>query len=378
MKLTKLIILLLAISAGVAGLVSCRTEPKGKAIPRPLYGMSSLSKEETQDLAKFIEDTRTIVNHREAYTIAVICMKHRLTWFEIKELVAGEKVNSAGSYLRIPCKSGGFTSFHFDNKGTLVKAIEVESPYMLPPLGAITPATPINLPPFPRITDPGGVSKEVSEQHWSRVTAEVIGKPGGSVLIISPPDFSTLSYTAANEAMYDTIEYAVNMPLKRVAPEYVDKLVDQLRRTKLSNVNKTLAIYLLGRLRPQDANSIVTLIELIDWKAASSDLRDERWSSYPARDALLRIGEASVGPIVQDLPSETNALRRQLLCAVVSTFGRTNWTTAWQPKPAIEQLQQMRATAADAVQQRNIDAALGLLIDNKVDLNIGWSGYFEE
>ena len=102
------------------------------------------------------------------------------------------------------------------------------------------------------------------------------------------------------------------------------------------------------------------------------------WSQYPARDALLRIGEVSVGPIVQDLPGETNALRRQLLCAVVSTFGRTNWTTAWQPKPAIEQLQQMRATEADSVRHQNIDAALGLLIDNKVDLNIGWSGYFGE
>ena len=48
------------------------------------------------------------------------------------------------------------------------------------------------------------------------------------------------------------------------------------------------------------------------------------------------------------------------------------------PKPAIEQLQQMRATEADAVRQQNIDAALGLLIDNKVDLNIGWSGYLGE
>ena len=144
-----------------------------------------------------------------------------------------------------------------------------------------------------------------------------------------------------------------------------------------------MAIYLLGSIKPQDTNSIATLIDWINFSFSVqykdinwSDLYP--WSQYPARDALLRIGEASVGPIVQDLPSETNALRRQLLCAVVSTFGRTNWTTAWQPKPAIEQLQRLRSTESDPSRQQNIDAALDLLIDNKVDLNIGWPGYFGE
>jgi len=305
-------------------------------------------------------------------------MKHRLTWFEIKELVAGEKVNSFGSSLSILCKSGGYIGFYFDNKGTLVKAIAVESPYMLPPLESVTPDTPITLPPFPRNVDQGMLSKDLFEQHLSRLNAELKGKSVGSVLIISPPDFSTISYDSANEVVCYTIFDVIDMPLKKVAPEYFTGLVDQLRQNKLSKANKTLAIYLLGKMKAQETNSIETLIKLIDWKAIASDYGDKRWTLYPARDALLRIGEASVGPIVQDLPGETNALRRQLLCAVVSTFGRTNWTTSWQPKPAIEQLQRLRATESEQSRQQNIDAALGLLIDNKVDLNIGWSGYFGE
>ena len=343
-----------------------------------LYGKASLSDQEKQVLSKLIEGNRTVVNHREAYTIAMICMKHRLTWFEIKEMVTGEKVSSLGSSLSISCKSGGYTGFHFDNKGTLINAIAVESPYMLPPLESVSPGTPITLPPFPRNVDQGIVSKDLFEQHLSRLNAELKGKPVGSVLIMSPPDFSNISYDSANEAVCYTIFDVIDTPLKKVAPEYYTGLIDQLRQNKLTNANKTLAIYLLGKMKAQSTNSIETLIKLIDWKAIASDYGDKRWTLYPARDALLRIGEASVGPIVQDLPGETNALRRQLLCAVVSTFGRTNWTTAWQPKPAIEQLQQMRATEADGVRQHNIDAALDLLIDNKVDLNIGWSGYFEE
>ena len=197
-----------------------------------------------------------------------------------------------------------------------------------------------------------------------------------------PPDFIGSTYADALIAAGMAI-YAVEEINRPVVPGFSSRVIDQLSNEKLGGDKKALAFYLLSEVTPRDTNSIQAAIKWIDFKVnvPHSDPKWRNlhpWSSYPARDALLRIGEVSVGPIVQDLPGETNGLRRQLLCAVVSTFGRTNWTTAWQPKPAIEHLRQMRATETDAVRQQNIDAALGLLIDNKVDLNIGWSGYFEE
>jgi len=207
------------------------------------------------------------------------------------------------------------------------------------------------------------------------------GLPGGEVAT-SPPDFASLSYVDARTAVGVTLD-DVNGCLLHLSSEYPLNIIQQLKEKNLSDNKKALAIYLLGAIKPQDTNSIAVLVERIDFevKVPYSDPKWRSlysWSLYPARDALLRIGEASVGPIVLDLPCETNALRRQLLCAVVSTFWRTNWTTAWQPKAAIDQLQRLRATESEQSRQQNIDAALGLLIDNKVDLNIGWSGYLGE
>jgi len=41
-------------------------------------------------------------------------------------------------------------------------------------------------------------------------------------------------------------------------------------------------------------------------------------------------------------------------------------------------LQKLRAAESDPAKLHNIDAALDLLIGDKLDLNLGWSGYFLE
>ena len=77
------------------------------------------------------------------------------------------------------------------------------------------------------------------------------------------------------------------------------KIVDQLKSKTLKDDKIALAIYLLGTVNLQDANSIAALIEHIDFRfnVPYSDPKWRQmypWSSYPARDALLRIGERTV------------------------------------------------------------------------------------
>ena len=345
---------------------------------QPLYGRESLSKEEKLILTNPFVDYRQHNYDRKAYKVAMICLKHRLTLSEVQKAITGpvqiRKREDTGGCDLIFMYWGEKLKFYFDSSGHLDEVYYHADRYRLPPIEFITPDTPIEVPPLPRWGEAGAdlPSNEGLEMFRKLYT--------GADSVVSPPDFDNLAFADA-QIIVEAMIYAVRDVQLPVVANYSWKVITQLRKKKISDENKALAIYLLSKITPQDTNTVAVSIEQIDFKVNIPDGVPRwvtRWSSYPARDALLRTGEASVGPIVQDLPGETNALRRQLLCAVVSTFGRTNWTTAWQPKPAIEQLQRLRSTESEQSRQQNIDAALELLIDNKVDLNIGWSGYLGE
>jgi len=136
--------------------------------------------------------------------------------------------------------------------------------------------------------------------------------------ITNPPDFIYLSYNEAN-ATVKSEDDSIGRGAEKVCPEYITNLVYQLREGHLSNDNKTLAIYLLGELHPNDTNSIEFLIENIDFKATKIDppWAPRRWGEYPAEEALITVGQPAVIPILNHLPSETNQLRRQLMCDVL-------------------------------------------------------------
>ena len=371
MKLTKLTIIILVTIAGLAGFVWWRT-----SIPRPLYGKASLSKEEKLILAKPFEDYRHHNYERKAYTVAMICLKHHLTIPEVNELITGQVDARQGNSTEFRYGPGPERQlfFDFDDKGKLLSIDLGRGQFRLPPLELVTKDAPIESPPLPRMNDfytKAAIDLQASRERQAVVRTDAF-----------PPDFVSLSYADLKAAVDLALIDIYDLHTRLVAG-YSLKVVDQLKEKSLADDKKALAIYLLGELKSSDTNSIDALIERINFKVIVPYGTPEwrslyPWSLYPSRDALLRIGEASVSPIVQSLPGETNALRRHLLCAVLSTFGRTNWTTGWQPKTAIDQLQRLRATESEPARQHNIDAALGLLIDNKVDVNIGWSGYFGE
>lgn len=128
----------------------------------------------------------------------------------------------------------------------------------------------------------------------------------------NPPDFVKLPYQEIDNMLYDEEQ-------KKICSEYIENLVRQLHDSKLNDDNKTLAIYFLGELRPTDTDSIEILINNIDFRATKIDpkTRFPRWGAYPAEEALVKIGQPVVIPILNHLPSETNQLRRQLMCEVL-------------------------------------------------------------
>ncbi|MGH7976620.1 MAG: hypothetical protein ACREDS_00530 [Limisphaerales bacterium] len=138
----------------------------------------------------------------------------------------------------------------------------------------------------------------------------------------NPPDFNKLSYDEANTVV-DSEDDLIGRGIKKICPEYITNLVNQIRNGALNSDNKTLAIYLLGELHPDDTNSIEVLIENIDFKATKFDhilktrISIKRWGSYPAEEALIKIGRPVVDPILNHLPTENSELRRQLMCDVL-------------------------------------------------------------
>jgi hypothetical protein len=143
--------------------------------------------------------------------------------------------------------------------------------------------------------------------------------------IASPPNFANMSYGDADKAVYEIL-WSVLRKEKTVGPEFVPDLVDQLRHGKLTDEKKVLLIYALGLLHPTDTNSIEALIENIDLKAPHLDpaYGIPRWGQYPAAEALWRIGVPTIDPILRHLPTESNSLRRHLMCGVLISVEQTD------------------------------------------------------
>lgn len=97
------------------------------------------------------------------------------------------------------------------------------------------------------------------------------------------PDYATAPTAQADE-MTDQLLAAYNRT--------VDELLRQLKQEKnLSNYAKCQICYVLGKMRAQRA--VTVLVENIDLKAeeVAPKGRLPRWFSYPAREALVQIGQ---------------------------------------------------------------------------------------
>ena len=122
---------------------------------RSTYGKISLSEAEKGMLYKAFPDPRDGGNIRKAWTVAIICMKHRLNRSEIKELIAHPPdddrfVASLGkAYLGYNLGMHSTLDFTFDEDGNLTRVYAVGVPYKLPPMELVTPDTPTELPPLP-------------------------------------------------------------------------------------------------------------------------------------------------------------------------------------------------------------------------------------
>jgi len=178
----------------------------------------------------------------------------------------------------------------------------------------------------------------------------------------NPPDFSKLSYAEADKAASE--EYnSIGIGQKKICPEYIPNLVNQLRNGQLNSDEKVLAVWLLGVLRPADTNSLAILIEYIDLKATKFDFKTRlpRWGDYPAEEALIGIGKPAVSPILQHLPSETKELRRHLMCEVlIRVEGRKGevFNEAEGKVAAQNQIKQLIAAETDSTKRANLQAAL--------------------
>ena len=97
-------------------------------------------------------------------------------------------------------------------------------------------------------------------------------------------------------------------------------LTGEIEQPNFPPDSKTCAIYLLGELQPRDISSIRALAENIDFTASRRDigLTIGRWGTYPAQEALVKIGMPAVYVILRVyLPTENNQLRRHLMCSVL-------------------------------------------------------------
>ena len=130
-------------------------------------------------------------------------------------------------------------------------------------------------------------------------------------------------------------------------------LLRQLREAGVSVEGKVYAIYLLGQWRATAAVS--TLIDNISMNASKSDprLSIARWGTYPAQEALSRIGTPAVNMILEKLPAEQDDLRRRLMCFVIHDVeGKV--TGQWM-------LQSKIVNERDGPRKVNLQAALNVL-----------------
>lgn len=166
--------------------------------------------------------------------------------------------------------------------------------------------------------------------------------------VTNPPDFQSLSYDKAYEAM----TYDEAWRLKEVCPEYITNLVNQIRSKKIPSDNMGPAIYLLGVLRTTNSMAIEALIDIIDFKATKLEpkSRIRGWGEYPVVDAFWYIRKPAVEPLCSRLCIETNDLRRELMCK--SLMNIEGWETA------LGRVRKLSAVEKDDARRKNLEAAV--------------------
>jgi len=173
--------------------------------------------------------------------------------------------------------------------------------------------------------------------------------------VTNPPDFQSLSYDKAYEAMTSDEAWR----LKEVCPEYITNLVNQIRSKKIPSDNMGPAIYLLGVLRTTNLTAIETLIDIIDFKATKLESKDSirRWGEYPVVDAFWYIRKPAVEPLCSRLCVETNALRRELMCKSLL------YIEAREPaiEPVISRVRRQFNSETDIARRKNLEASVNEL-----------------
>lgn len=168
----------------------------------------------------------------------------------------------------------------------------------------------------------------------------------------NPPDFAKLSDEAASEAENNEESAILGSHEKIIAPAYFTNLATQIRLPGLSKEKRVLAICFLGRLRPNDNHSIEVLMEYIDLKTRfDPKTRISRWGEFPAKEALMRIGQPATPLVLTHLCDEKVKLRRRLMCEVLA--GVEGKTLARQ------QIAERLAHESDSEKRANLEAALG-------------------
>jgi hypothetical protein len=165
----------------------------------------------------------------------------------------------------------------------------------------------------------------------------------GKEYAVKIPDFRTQAAEETNKAV-DQIVKAYR--------EIVADVLGQLRDGNLANEGKVHAIYVLGQLRATAA--VTVLIEDIDLKASKFDPKVGlgRWGSYPAQEALSKIGNPAVNMILDRLPGEKDELRRKLMCFVLidvegKPFGKLRLKLKYDEE-------------TDPAKKKNLELALGI------------------
>lgn len=193
---------------------------------------------------------------------------------------------------------------------------------------------------------------EVGAQNWKFAPC-----------VTNPPDISKLSYDEASDAVNSDVMDIMGARVKNICHEYITNLVNEIRHGNLDDDKKVLALYFLGALHPSDTNSIEVLIEYIDLKASRFDpaISPRRWGEYPAEEALIVIGFPSINPILEHLPTETNELRRHLMCKVLilveSRKGQVFYRSDGK-MTAENQINQKISDESDPVKKANLELAL--------------------
>lgn len=184
-------------------------------------------------------------------------------------------------------------------------------------------------------------------------TVVAIGQePGTTICATNPPDFINLSYDAASDAVNSEAMAIAGSKWKKICPEYITNLAQDIQSKNLENDKKVLAVYLLGILQPTDTNAIQVLIENISLVATRYDkgFHGMRWGYYPAEEALERVGKPSFPLIFRHLLTETNEPNRRLMCEIlVNVEGK---------EAAQNQIKQKIDSASDSATKANLELAL--------------------